>query len=57
MDGELKILNKYLKKMFPFIVEVDSVLESKRKSICNPHTFTPVSKGSLKINIYSTHYL
>ena len=52
MDGELKILNKYLKKMFPFIVEVDSVLESKRKSIYNPHTFTPVSKGSLKINIY-----
>jgi len=52
MDSELKMLNKYLKKMFPFIVEVDSVLESKRKSIYNPHTFSPVNKESLHINIY-----
>ena len=49
METEIKMLNKYLKKMFPFIVEVDSILESKRT---RSHTCSSVSNESLHINIY-----
>ena len=52
MKTELKMLDKYLKKMYPFIINVDSIFESKRKTINDPHTFSPVNKESLHINIY-----
>ena len=52
METELKMLDKYLKKMYPFIINVDSIFESKRNTIYDPHTFSAVNKESLHINIY-----
>jgi hypothetical protein len=52
MDSELKMLNKYLKKMFPFIVEVDNIFVLKKDMIYDPNTFTPVSNELLQFNTY-----
>ena len=62
MTSELLILNKYMKKLFPFILEVDSVYVGEE--LYDPYTFSPTinyssssgtsrrDKNLLKINIY-----
>jgi hypothetical protein len=60
MSAELNILNKYLKKMYPFITEVESV--DAGSEIYDPYTFIPENNYStsgsgkkgdvLRINIY-----
>lgn len=61
MESELKILNKYLKKMFPFIVEVDSIFNGNKsydlynnsRDLYNDTRCRINSKNiSLKIHIY-----
>jgi hypothetical protein len=54
MDGELKILNKYLKKMFPFIVEVDSIANRNKSYDRYNDTRCRINgnKNSLNIHIY-----
>lgn len=61
MTSELLILNKYMKKLFPFILEVDSVYVGEETY--DPYTFSPSAnystsgtsrrgKNLLKINVY-----
>jgi hypothetical protein len=61
MNSELLILNKYMKKLFPFILEVDSVYVGEE--VYDPYTYTQRihygtngtsrrDKNLLKINIY-----
>jgi hypothetical protein len=56
MDGELKILNKYLKKMYPFIIEVESIFFNYDEvSMLNNFSSSGMDrrdKDLLKINIY-----
>jgi hypothetical protein len=54
LTPELKALNKYLKKMYPFIVNVDSIYYTKSRRVMNSSHFT--TKAVVNVYVSPRHF-
>ena len=54
LTPELKALNKYLKKMYPFIVNVDSIYYTKSRRVMNSSQFT--TKAMVNVYVSPRHF-
>ena len=54
LTPELKALNKYLKKMYPFIVNVDTIYYTKSRRVMNSSQFT--TKAMVNVYVSPRHF-